>query len=201
METRLLHHLADSEKFEVDKMRLSLACTLAYISLAHVEAFTGLHAHCIPSSALWQPTRTPLLRDTPLAATSYTTASSDGDVVSSIQAVVTTVDVDEDQAKQKKRELMATLRKEGGIFTFNTKYGALNPYGIYYGLTSILLGIPWFFALTACQFLYFITGGRFDRKRYLPVFCSQVWGTTLAILTRSWPTYENGDVIRRFFKE
>ena len=40
------------------------------------------------------------------------------------------------------------IRKEGGRFAFNTKYGALNPFAIYYGLVAIFLGIPWFFALT-----------------------------------------------------
>jgi hypothetical protein len=56
------------------------------------------------------------------------------------------------------------LREEGGLFAFKTKYGALNPFGIYYGLTSIFLGIFWYIALTCMQFVYWITGGRFDKQ-------------------------------------
>lgn len=56
------------------------------------------------------------------------------------------------------------IRKEGGLFAFKTKYGALNPFGIYYGLTSILLGIPWYIALTFMQLVFLITGGRFDKQ-------------------------------------
>lgn len=78
----------------------------------------------------------------------------------------TNTDVEEvvDEKELKKKELWKQLRKEGGLFTFNTRVGALNPFAIYYGLVSILLGIPWFFALKCCQFMYFITGGRFDKK-------------------------------------
>jgi hypothetical protein len=63
-----------------------------------------------------------------------------------------------------KEQLRQQALKEGGLFTFNTKYGALNPYAIFYGLTSIFLGIFWFAALTAIQFLYFVTGGRVDKR-------------------------------------
>jgi hypothetical protein len=65
---------------------------------------------------------------------------------------------------QKEKKTLKDFRKEGGILTFNTPIGALNPYAIYYGLTSLILGIPWFIALKTCQFLYWITGGRFDKK-------------------------------------
>lgn len=63
-----------------------------------------------------------------------------------------------------KEQLQQQALKEGGLFTFNTKYGALNPYAIYYGLTSIFLGIFWYAALTAIQFLYFVTRGRVDKR-------------------------------------
>ena len=63
-----------------------------------------------------------------------------------------------------KEQLRQQALKEGGLFTFNTKYGALNPYAIYYGLTSIFLGIFWYAALTAIQFLYFVTRGRVDKR-------------------------------------
>jgi hypothetical protein len=63
-----------------------------------------------------------------------------------------------------KKKTLKELRAEGGPLTFNTPIGALNPFAIYYGLMSIFLGIPWFFALKLCQLMYFITGNRFDRK-------------------------------------
>jgi hypothetical protein len=62
------------------------------------------------------------------------------------------------------KKTLQELRAEGGPLTFNTPIGALNPFAIYYGLMSIFLGIPWYFALKGCQFMYLITGGRFDKK-------------------------------------
>lgn len=64
----------------------------------------------------------------------------------------------------KKERLWQQAKKEGGLFTFKTKYGALNPYAIYYGVTSIFLGLFWYVALTGLQFFYFITRGRFDKR-------------------------------------
>ena len=65
---------------------------------------------------------------------------------------------------KKKGKTLEQLRDEGGRLTVNTPIGALNPFALYYGLTSIFLGIPWYFALKTCQFLYWITGNRFDPK-------------------------------------
>lgn len=64
----------------------------------------------------------------------------------------------------KKKKTYQELRAEGGFGTFNTPIGALNPFAIYYGLTSIFLGIPWFISCKMCQLLYWITGNRFDPK-------------------------------------
>lgn len=102
---------------------------------------------------------------------------------------------------QKKKERMEKIRKEGGIFAFNTKYGALNPFGIYYGLMAILLGIPWYIGLTACQLLYFVTRNKVDKFRRFPTFLSHVWGVTLMHLTRNYPKMENYDILRNFYKE
>ena len=66
------------------------------------------------------------------------------------------------EKKRKERKLL--IRQEGGRFAFDTKYGALNPFAIYYGLTAILLGIPWFVALTLCQVFYFLTGNKIDKQ-------------------------------------
>jgi hypothetical protein len=64
----------------------------------------------------------------------------------------------------KQKKTYQELRAEGGPLTFNTPFGALNPFAIYYGVNSILLGIPWFFSCKLCQLLYFLTGNRFDKK-------------------------------------
>jgi 1-acyl-sn-glycerol-3-phosphate acyltransferase len=88
-----------------------------------------------------------------------------------------------------------------GRFTFKCKYGYLNPFAIYYGITSILLGIPWFVALNICQLFYKITGNRYDKLRKLPIFCSQTWGYLLLRMTRSYPNVEGGEILDKFFKE
>ena len=67
-------------------------------------------------------------------------------------------------AAQKKKEQRKLIRQEGGLFAFNTKYGALNPFAIYYGLVAIFLGIPWFFALCFCQLFYLVTGNKIDKQ-------------------------------------
>ena len=166
-------------------MRLSLvyACFL----LSSVEAFTSLSPR---QSTLFlrSPACPSPVTPSSLEATAASTASSEGDASLS-------------PAEKKKKERKALVRKEGGLFAFNTKYGALNPFAIYYGLVAIILGIPWFFALTACQFLYLITGNRFDRQRFLPTFISHVWGVSLLRLTRCYPKMDNVDILRKFYKE
>lgn len=87
-----------------------------------------------------------------VASASAATASSDGEDTAQLSPT---------QAKKEARRKQ--IREEGGPLAFNTKYGALNPFAIYYGLTAIVLGLPWLFALTCCQLLYTITGGRVDK--------------------------------------
>jgi hypothetical protein len=99
------------------------------------------------------------------------------------------------------KRTLAENRKEGGVFTFNTPYGALNPFGIYYGLTSILLGLPWFVVLTLCQLFYKVTGGRFDKKRRTPIFFTHIWGTALMRLCRCFPKIEGSEILKEFYKE
>lgn len=84
------------------------------------------------------------------------------DDTSATEVVPSTVETP--KAVTQKEQLWEKARSEGGLFTFNTKYGALNPYAIYYGITSIFLGLFWYAALTGIQFLYFITGGRIDKR-------------------------------------
>lgn len=87
-----------------------------------------------------------------------------------------------------------------GPFTFKCKYGYLNPFAIYYGITSILLGIPWFVALNICQLFYKLGGLKFDKLRRLPIMCSYIWGVTLLRLTRSYPEVEKKEIMDNFFK-
>jgi hypothetical protein len=65
---------------------------------------------------------------------------------------------------EKKKKTLKELRAEGGLFTVNTPIGALNPFAIYYGVISLALGLPWLISIKTCQFLYWITRGRFDPK-------------------------------------
>ena len=100
--------------------------------------------------------------------------------------------------KQQKR--LQQIKAEGGPLAFNTKFGALNPFAIYYGLVSIGLGLVWFAALTACQLLYKLTGNRVDKRRRMPVFLSHVWGTLLMAFTGCIPKVEGRQITKDFHK-
>jgi hypothetical protein len=89
----------------------------------------------------------------------------------------------------------------GGFLSFKTKYGYLNPFAIYYGLTSILLGLPWFVALNMCQVLYAVSRNKLDKFKRLPTFFSHIWGILLLRLTRSYPEIVNQDKLDKFYKE
>jgi hypothetical protein len=167
----------------VSFVSIHIAVQIVALQFAAVNAFST-YRH--PTASLVRPV--PLLRESNFLATSIT--ASEGDAISSESQELSL-------AEQNKK----LIRKEGGRFTFNTKYGALNPYAIFYGLTSILLGIPWFLAMTMCQFFYLITGNRIDRNRSLPIRITQIWGTTLLTLTRNWPKLENYDILQKFYKE
>lgn len=133
----------------------------------------------------------PVIVEPVFSATSpAVTGSSDGGDKSTLSA-----------KEQKKKDRMALIRKEGGPLSFNTKYGALNPFGIYYGLMAILLGIPWLFGLLGCQLLYFVTGNRVDKFKRIPIFISHVWGVSLLRLTRNYPKIDNKDILKNFYKE
>lgn len=102
--------------------------------------------------------------------------------------------------EQKIAALKRQVREEGGRFAFYTKYGALNPFAIYYGLVAIGLGIPWFLALTVYQGLAWVTRGKIDKQRLIPVWINHLWGTALMRLTRCYPKMENKDVLKKFYK-
>ena len=132
-------------------------------------------------------------------------------ISSSSSSAIVAPDSDDDQSATttaravttsttKRNERIARIREEGGILAFDTKYGALNPFAIYYGLVSIGLGVVWFVALSICELAYKITGDRIDGKRRIPVFLSHVWGTLLMMFTGCTPRVENGNIIRDFHK-
>ena len=102
---------------------------------------------------------------------------------------------------QREQERLAQIKKEGGRFAFKTKAGALNPYAIYYGTVAVLLGIPWFIALTAYQLFAFLTRGKIDRLRLIPILVTHVWGILLLRLTRSYPKIINRQIAYDFYKE
>ena len=81
------------------------------------------------------------------------------------------------EAPSKTKRTYKELRAEGGPFTINTPIGALNPFALYYFFVSVTLGIPWCILGSTCQFLYKITGNRFDPKVrsnvYETYLCSQ----------------------------
>jgi len=89
--------------------------------------------------------------------------------------------------------------KDGGIFSFGTKYGRLNPFAIYYGTVAILLGLPWFVGLVLCQLFYKVTRDRVDKNKRMPHFISHLWGMTLLRLSRSFPKMEGKEHLTKFF--
>ena len=113
-------------------------------------------------------------------------------------AATTTTTTAADATKRANRAMQ--IRREGGPLAFDTRFGALNPFAIYYGLVSIGLELVWFAALTICEGLYRITGGKIDRRRRIPVFLSHVWGTLLMLLTGCFPKIDNGDIVRDFHR-
>ena len=89
---------------------------------------------------------------------------------------------------------------EKGIFELKTKHGHFNPFGIFFGVTAIVLGLPWFVSLVACEMMYKYSKD-FDKLRAVPVFFSHIWQVFLLTITRSMPKVVNGDILKEFYKE
>lgn len=104
-------------------------------------------------------------------------------------------------ASEKELTRAQSVRKEGGLLAFPTKYGALNPFAIYYGLVAIGLGIPWFVILKMYSLCLYLTRNRFDKLRRGASFINHVWGVALMRLTRCYPVTVNADILRDFYKE
>jgi len=179
-------------KSSKSKMRLSATVPLIVFLLADADGFTSQGSTYVGRDTKMRFSA-PLLGE----ATYSTGGSSFTTFGSTSNGETPTLS----PAEQKKKERMELVRKEGGRFAFNTKYGALNPYGIYYGLIAIILGIPWFFELMACQLMYTITRNRFDKFTRIPLFFSHLWGVLLLRLTRNYPKMENLDVLHKFYSE
>lgn len=97
--------------------------------------------------------------------------------------------------------LKETIRADGGRFSFNCKYGALNPFAIYYGVTSILLGLPWFVELMCLNLFYKLTRNKLDKFKRMPVFFSHIWGVLLMFFSRSFPQIEGLDKLEKFYSD
>jgi hypothetical protein len=106
----------------------------------------------------------------------------------------------DDIVATKKLQLKSQIRKEGGLFAFNTKFGALNPYAVWYGVTSIVLGLFWFVALIGCELLYKVTNGKADKLKRLPAFFSQIWGESLLKVAHVTPEMVGQDQLKTFFE-
>jgi len=106
------------------------------------------------------------LTTTPLyvAASSAAIANSDDDAATGTSAKDASAKntTSSTTSYEQKKKTWKELRKEGGPLTFNTPIGALNPYALYYFFVSVTLGIPWVICCKSLQFLYWITGNRFD---------------------------------------
>jgi hypothetical protein len=149
------------------------------------ESFSSTKCNTRCTTTLWMSAAT---------AASFDSSPKDGEAIATSSAGTTTALA----TKQQKR--LQQIRSEGGPLAFNTKFGALNPFAIYYGLVSIGLGLIWFMALSACQLMYTLTGNRVDKKRRIPVFLSHVWGTLLMTFTGCFPRVENGAIVKNFHK-
>ena len=158
----------------------------------HIKSSSSCHRHQ-PSSASKCTSSSTSMWLSAAAAASFDSSSKNNELDASSEATTSSL-----TTKQQKR--LQQIRNEGGPLAFNTKFGALNPFAIYYGLVSIGLGLIWFMALSACQLMYKLTGNRVDRKRRIPVFLSHVWGTLLMTFTGCFPKVENGDIVKNFHK-
>ena len=73
--------------------------------------------------------------------------------------------------------------------------GRLNVFGLYYGLTSVGLGLVWLGANFATWITYnffwrVLRLKAFDKGRRAAIFLAHVWGTALMRLTRCYPVVD-----------
>lgn len=164
----------------------SLSAVAAVAAVAGLTTTTSVHAFSVSSPIL--ATRSPLFTD-------RTSDRRQPDATSLAAA-----EADAETSNVSRKKTYAELREEGGPFTVNTPIGALNPFAMYYFVVSVTLGIPWFFLCKTWQLLHWITGGRFDPRRRIPITVGHVWGMALLRLTRCYPKIKNREIIDNFFK-
>ncbi len=182
----LSSHLSRScqKKLDVVHKRLpaipTSTCTKAAISKGAIRGFRTSHPLRATSASL------PYLSDN---------AQSENNV---------SVDIQETSGKdevQEKEESLKKIRAVGGPLSFNTKYGALNPFGVYWLLLSSSLGLVWFALLQICRLFYWITGNRLDKNKRIPIFFSHIWGTLLLRLSHSYPQIENREILNNLYSK
>lgn len=168
---------------------MKLLCTATFLLAAasSVVAFSPSLPRSVAAHTLSSRGTTELLSALSVASSGNTPSSS-------------AATADGGKAVTKQQARLRQIKKEGGPLAFNTKYGALNPFAIYYGLVSIGLGLVWFVALLLSQLFYAITFNKVDTKRRLPVFLGHVWGTLLMLFTGCAPKIENAEIIKEFHK-
>jgi hypothetical protein len=173
------------KKFDVILMRLpaipTSTCTNAAISKGAIRGF-GCHPLRATSASL------PYLSDN---------TQSENNVSVDIQE---TSGKDKDEV-QEKEERLKKIRAVGGPLSFNTKYGAINPFGVYWLLLSSSLGLVWFTLLQICRLFYWVTGNRLDKNKRIPIFFSHVWGTLLLRLSHSYPQIENREILNDLYSK
>eukprot|EP00816_Leptocylindrus_hargravesii_P011856 CAMPEP_0196823190 /NCGR_PEP_ID=MMETSP1362-20130617/86482_1 /TAXON_ID=163516 /ORGANISM="Leptocylindrus danicus, Strain CCMP1856" /LENGTH=314 /DNA_ID=CAMNT_0042202981 /DNA_START=27 /DNA_END=971 /DNA_ORIENTATION=- len=86
-------------------------------------------------------------------------------------------------------------------FAVKTKLGAFNPFGLYYGMLSIFLGIIWYAATMTYALVYYLSRGKIDRNRRVPIFLGHVWGWINLRLARSYPVIENREVLDNLYND
>jgi len=59
----------------------------------------------------------------------------------------------------------------------------------------------WYAGLTCCQLLYFLSGNRIDKRRYLVTLVSQIWGEGLTTLALLRPELKGRDQFVEFLKK
>lgn len=170
------------------------------LTAAFIVLLSAASALAFGPSACRRPASTASLSTSRVRTRSGTTQLFAASVAADSNDPPATAAAATDKALTKQQKRLKQIREEGGPFAFNTKYGALNPFAIYYGLVSIALGLVWFVALLLSQLFYKITGDKLDTRRRLPVTLSHMWGTMLMALTGCFPKIENREIIEEFHK-
>lgn len=178
----------------------SLSTIAAVVTVLGLTTTTSIHGFSITSplsGIVGSSSKSPLFFDRASSGENERQATT-------LLATASASDGDEKSAEtpfQQPKKTYKELRAEGGPFTVNTPIGALNPFALYYFCVSVSLGIPWVIFCKIWQFVHWISGGRFDPKRRLPITISHCWGMALMRLTRCYPKIHNREIVTDYFKK